>query len=741
VEHPGTRAVDTTPPRDGEGVRVGLYGGSDIEAAPYDQQARFDFARFEPDEQNCGNCLRSDEFDGAALDARWLRHTRNGGTPTEGPTAPTLSGGQLLLPTNDFELDGASGTTSVGPVNFIGQDLAALGENWEVETQFTIAHNGGWQNVGLAVWNGDNNFFRSSITNSLTASERTIYIEQSKDNPTTTEGARVQAGGNVNALVGQPVTPVTIKMRYARVDGANSVTGQYQITAPESIAMDDWADFPATNTNWINSGGLDLNPAGGPRRDAPGSRIGIIAGSNFPGSTGNFPYGGTPAVAEVDYFRVTPDECSEEDTEAPTTTATLDPAEPGPGGTYNEPVTVLLSAVDNEGGSGVEETLYRVDGGEWLPYDLLMPPTISAPGAHTVDFYSVDAAGNEEDPPGSVSFTIAGTGDDTTPPVTTHELDPPGGGPYDGPVDVTLSATDPDEGTEPANHDVFASGTTWDPNQVDLAQGDDVTWHFDEPDAVFPHDVWLVPPGGDPDPEGDDIFQVTDGPVSPGGEPVSETFGQVGAWEYICRLHSGFSGGEWVGMVGDADVAEGGGGGASGVASTTYSIDGGADVVVENTNADDPFETTFTVSEPGEHTITYLSTDNAGNAEEEKTVTFTIEEEEPGGPELDLSVKPRRQTVKARDKAKFTATLTNLGDEAAADVELCAKAPKRLVEVKGKECATASSLEPDADMAPEFTFKPTNKARGKKVEITFTANSSNADPAMATAELKVRSKR
>ena len=34
--------------------------------------------------------LRSDEFDGTALDDRWLRHTRNGGTPTTGAMAPTV---------------------------------------------------------------------------------------------------------------------------------------------------------------------------------------------------------------------------------------------------------------------------------------------------------------------------------------------------------------------------------------------------------------------------------------------------------------------------------------------------------------------------------------------------------------------------------------------------------------------------------------------------------------------------
>jgi plastocyanin len=110
-------------------------------------------------------------------------------------------------------------------------------------------------------------------------------------------------------------------------------------------------------------------------------------------------------------------------------------------------------------------------------------------------------------------------------------------------------------GTAAAQSDVSAKGTAWDPGQVDVALNDSVTWHFDDPENFLPHDVWLVPPGGDPDPAGPDIFEVTDGPVQPDGPPVSHTFAELGTWTYICRIHSGFSGGEWIGMVGTADVS------------------------------------------------------------------------------------------------------------------------------------------------------------------------------------------
>ena len=71
---------------------------------------------------------------------------------------------------------------------------------------------------------------------------------------------------------------------------------------------------------------------------------------------------------------------------------------------------------------------------------------------------------------------------ETTPPVTTASLDPadPGpGGTYDAPVDVTLSATDPDEGgPDPQTYEVTAEGFTWDPSRVESTAGDTVEWDF-----------------------------------------------------------------------------------------------------------------------------------------------------------------------------------------------------------------------------------------------------------------------
>jgi PKD repeat protein/plastocyanin len=622
-----------------------------------------------------GSCqyARSDEFEGSALDGRWLRHTRNGGTPTSGPLAPTVADGQLSLPTNNFEIDAASPDTALGPINFVAQDLPQLGSAWEVETQLTVTHTGGWQGVGLMVWQADNNFFRSTITHSL--QNGTIYVEQSKDNPTTAEGSRAQAGGNVTILPAKG--PVTIRMRYARAEGANTVSAQYRVIAPASAANPDWVNFPSASGN----GFLDLNPASGSRRDSAGSRVGIYAGGNFPGTTGNNPYPGTPASVKVDYFRVTPDQvqsCPDDDVEPPVTTAALDPSDPGPGGTYSGPVDVNLSATDgdDENASGVGSTEYRVDGGDWQESEngagadpFTTSVAVSGAGEHTVEYRSRDEAGNLEVSE-EVSFTIepGGGGDDTTAPVTTATLDPsaPGaGGTYDGPVDVTLSATDPEEGgedPEPQTHNVSAMGAVWSPTEVEAVTGDVVTWHFDEQDAVFPHDVWVVPPGGNPDPAGPDIYQVTNGIVMPGGAPVSETLDEEGTWTYLCKLHSGYSGGEWAGMTGTIDVTEAGdtGPGASGVDFTEYRVntDGatGAWVKSDNDGGEDPFATSFTVSAPGSHIVEYRSTDAAGNAETTKSVAFSVEDDggEEGVPTVEAFADPASGPAPLR--VRFSAT-------------------------------------------------------------------------------------
>ena len=113
------------------------------------------------------------------------------------------------------------------------------------------------------------------------------------------------------------------------------------------------------------------------------------------------------------------------------------------------------------------------------------PVTVSGNGAHKVEYRSTDVAGNVEATK-SVDFTIGAAGGEKTPPVTTSALDPaaPGaGGTYNGPVSVTLSATDPAEtgtgtGGAAATLDVNALPDHVGAERGDGKVGDTVRWNF-----------------------------------------------------------------------------------------------------------------------------------------------------------------------------------------------------------------------------------------------------------------------
>ena len=91
------------------------------------------------------------------------------------------------------------------------------------------------------------------------------------------------------------------------------------------------------------------------------------------------------------------------DETAPVTTATVTSRDPGAGGTYKKPVTVALSATDNDGGSGVERTEYRINGGSFQRYTA--PITRQQPGEYVVQYRSTDRTGNVEATK-TLTFTI-----------------------------------------------------------------------------------------------------------------------------------------------------------------------------------------------------------------------------------------------------------------------------------------------------------------------------------------------
>jgi plastocyanin len=214
-------------------------------------------------------------------------------------------------------------------------------------------------------------------------------------------------------------------------------------------------------------------------------------------------------------FTVT-DEC-EADTEAPRVNhylaGTEHETEPD---TYVGSATLTVTAGD-AGCSGVDTVETRVNGGDWERYS--EPRTFDTPGTYSVEYRATDREGNVSD-----AETVAFTVEDDTPP------------------DV---------------REIFATGTTWDPDAIGVPFGATVTWRFDKPGESQPHDVWLVAPGT-ADPQ-NGAFQVTPGIVPAGGPPASYTFQQQGEWTFVCKVHATFNAAEqrWTGMVGTAEVGEG----------------------------------------------------------------------------------------------------------------------------------------------------------------------------------------
>ena len=91
-----------------------------------------------------------------------------------------------------------------------------------------------------------------------------------------------------------------------------------------------------------------------------------------------------------------------DDITPPVTTCTLNPPEPnGENGWYVSDVEVTLNATDDI--SGVNVTQFRVDGGSIQTYTESF--NVTADGVHTVEYRSVDYAGNIEDWK-SVEFAI-----------------------------------------------------------------------------------------------------------------------------------------------------------------------------------------------------------------------------------------------------------------------------------------------------------------------------------------------
>jgi hypothetical protein len=136
---------------------------------------------------------------------------------------------------------------------------------------------------------------------------------------------------------------------------------------------------------------------------------------------------------------------TESDTIPPVTT------DNAPSGWQTESFTVNLSAID-EGGSGVNKTLYRM-GDDWLSGNTIL---INTPGNHTIEYYSIDNAGNEESPKPKTTYAKY----DPEPPVINEQNITPKSilNTTTDTATVTVNVTDPLSGLDNVTIDMTPIG-------------------------------------------------------------------------------------------------------------------------------------------------------------------------------------------------------------------------------------------------------------------------------------------
>lgn len=250
---------------------------------------------------------------------------------------------------------------------------------------------------------------------------------------------------------------------------------------------------------------------------------------------------------------------------------------PASNGYYIRALQITLTASDNL--SGVANTYYQIDSGATQTYTA--PFTISEDGTHVVRWWSVDVAGNTEDP-----FT-RNIKVDRTVPVTTATLSGTAGanGWYGTPVQVTLAATENGSG-------LVNSYYTLDWGQPITYSGP-FTLSTSGVHRVF---YWSADLAGNYEP-----LQFLDIKIDVTAPSTQATLGGT------------FSNG-W--YRNPAQVSLTASDSDSGVANRYYTIDGGATQT---------YASPFNISAGGSHVVNYWTVDVVGNTESQQSLTVQID--------------------------------------------------------------------------------------------------------------------
>jgi len=368
---------------------------------------------------------------------------------------------------------------------------------------------------------------------------------------------------------GEGILVIPTQTTLVAYEGDHTPTLTWGIQTPAANAY-GWnntpVDLPFTTS--ANPPGVTVSTPDSPLHftSEGGNQSQMVMVSDQAGNNGFFP---SPAV-KIDW--------------TPPTTFSAPSGTTGNNGWYMSQVFILLGGSDAL--SGIQNTFYQVDGGATQTY--VAPLSISSDGTHTVNYWSVDLAGNTEQQH-SVVVNIDKGAPTTVASVSGASAEP---GWYRDPAQVTLTATD---GLNSVANTYYS-----------LDQGPPQT--YSSPFNVSGsgnHTVayWSMDAVGNI--EGPQIMTIkVDGSAPTTYLAVNGVAGNNG-WYISPSVEVAFA----------ADDQH------SGLANTFYVVDGG------------PVQTrsgsSFMVTGNGEHSLSFWSVDKAGNEETHQSATLKIDNEGP----------------------------------------------------------------------------------------------------------------
>lgn len=263
---------------------------------------------------------------------------------------------------------------------------------------------------------------------------------------------------------------------------------------------------------------------------------------------------------------------------APVTASTLSgTVAPGVTAVYTTPVQVTLTASDSL--SGVRTTFYTLDGGATQTYSA--PFTISTDGNHTLNYWSIDSAGNSESQnTRSINIDVSGPSTDIAVSGISNN------GWYADPVQVSLTATDTMSNVANTFYTVDGGPVQTYVNPFTVSgEGDHVVSY------------WSVDAVGNAETQHSLTIKI-DSSAPSTQLAVTGTAGNEGWYKSPVQV-----------SLSSADSR-------SGVAASYYTVDGGAAQM---------YTGAFTLSANAEHLINFWSVDKVGNTESQQLATIKID--------------------------------------------------------------------------------------------------------------------